>query len=123
MPPLDAYRRPSPERLRLLLSLLAMLVLTAVLGRRREGEFGMRDTLRRSSFARVMFADIGALSTLGALYLVLEGKTAVRVPGAVATLFAGSFALLPALAYEDWAAMRRADGGRPEEPPATRKQG
>ena len=112
MPPLDAYRRPSPERLRLLLSLLAMLVLTAVFGRRRDGELGTRDTLRRSSFARVMFADIGALSTLGALYLVLEGKTAVRVPAALATLFAGSFALLPALAYEDWAALREQEEGR-----------
>ena len=112
MPSLDAYRRPSPERLRLLLSLLAMLVLTAVFGRRRDGELGTRDTLRRSSFARVMFADIGALSTLGALYLVLEGKTAVRVPAALATLFAGSFALLPALAYEDWAALREQEEGR-----------
>ena len=112
MPPLDIYRRPSPERLRLLLSLLAMLVLTAVFGRHRDGELGTRDTLRRSSLARVMFADIGALSTLGALYLVLEGRTAVRVPAALATLFAGSFALLPALAYEDWAALREQEEGR-----------
>ncbi|MFC5849739.1 hypothetical protein [Deinococcus petrolearius] len=118
MPPLDAYRRSSPERLRLLLSLLALLVLTAVFGRRREGDLGTRGTLRRSAFARVMFADIGALSTLGALYLVLEGRTAMRVPAALATLFAGSFALLPALAYEDWAALRRTQKGRESRPRA-----
>ncbi|RJF73747.1 hypothetical protein D3875_13455 [Deinococcus cavernae] len=84
-----------------------MLVLSAVLGRGRPGELGTLDTLKRSSFARVMFMDIGALSTLGALYLVLNGKTAVRVPAALASLFAGSFALLPALAYEDWVALRQ----------------
>ncbi|MFC6749172.1 hypothetical protein [Deinococcus aquaticus] len=50
--------------------------------------------------------DIGALSTLGALYLVVNGRTPVRVPAAVASLFVGSFALLPALAFEDWAALR-----------------
>lgn len=103
---LSPYRQPSRERLRLYLSLLLMLVLTAVLGRGRPGELGTLDTLKRSSFARVMFMDIGVLSTLGALYLVLNGKTAVRVPAAVASLFAGSFALLPALAYEDWVALR-----------------
>lgn len=103
---LSPYRQPSRERLRLFVSLFVMLVLTAVLGRGRPGELGTLDTLKRSSFARVMFMDIGALSTLGALYLVLNGKTAVRVPAAVASLFAGSFALLPALAYEDWVALR-----------------
>ncbi|WP_135228818.1 hypothetical protein [Deinococcus fonticola] len=104
--PLSPYRQPSRERVRLYLSLLLMLVLTAVLGRGRPGELGTLDTLKRSSFARVMFMDIGVLSTLGALYLVLNGKTAVRVPAALASLFAGSFALLPALAYEDWVALR-----------------
>ena len=104
---LEPYRRASPERLRLYLSLLAMLVLTAVFGGKRPGELGTRESLRRSSFTRVMFMDIGALGTLGALYLALNGKTAVRVPAALATLFAGSFALLPALAYEDWVAMQR----------------
>ncbi|MFC3862832.1 hypothetical protein ACFOPQ_18875 [Deinococcus antarcticus] len=103
---LSPYRHPSRERLRLFVSLFVVLVLTAVLGRGRPGELGTLDTLKRSSFARVMFMDIGVLSTLGALYLVLNGKTAVRVPAAVASLFAGSFALLPALAYEDWVALR-----------------
>jgi hypothetical protein len=58
--------------------------------------------------------DIGALSTLGALYLVLNGRTRVRVPAAVASLFAGSFALLPALMLEDAAAMRAEREGRAE---------
>jgi len=106
---LDQYRRPGLPRLKLYASLYAMLVLTAVLGRSRPGELGTLETLRRSSFARIMFMDIGMISTLGALYLVLEGKTPVRVPGAVATLFAGSFALIPALAWEDWTAMQ--EGG------------
>ena len=103
---LDDYRQPSPQRLRLLLSLFGMVVLSAVFGRARPGDLGTRGTLRRSAFARTMFADIGALGTLGALYLALTGKTRARVPGAVGTLFLGSFALLPALAYEDWKAMR-----------------
>ncbi|WP_202630415.1 hypothetical protein [Deinococcus alpinitundrae] len=102
----NQYRRPGLPRLKLYASLYAMLVLTAVLGRSRPGELGTLETLRRSSFSRIMFMDIGMISTLGALYLVLEGKTPVRVPGAVATLFAGSFALIPALAWEDWTAMR-----------------
>ncbi len=109
--PLSDYARPSPARLRLYASLLVMLVLTAVVGRRRPGELGTRETLRRSAFARVMFMDIG---TLGALYLVLNGRTRVRVPAAVASLFAGSFALLPTLMLEDAAAMRAEREGRVE---------
>ena len=102
---LEQYRRAGMPRLKLYASLYAMLVLTAVLGRSRPGELGTAQTLRRSSFARIMFMDIGMVSTLGALYLYLNGKTPVRVPGAVATLFAGSFALIPALAWEDWKAV------------------
>jgi hypothetical protein len=67
------------------------------------------ETLKRSSFARIMFMDIGALSTLGALYLALNGKSRVRVPAALASLAVGSFSLLPALAYEDWTAMQDHD--------------
>lgn len=110
-PALQQYRQPSRARIQLYASLLLMLVLTAVFGRRRPGDLGTLESLRRSSFTRIMFMDIGALSTLGALYLVLNGKTAVRVPAAVASLFVGSFALLPALAYEDWAALQ----GEPQE--------
>ena len=109
---LDQYRRPGLPRLKLYASLYAMLVLTAVLGRGRPGELGTLETLQRSSFARIMFMDIGMVSTLGALYLVLEGKTPVRVPGAVASLFAGSFALIPALAWEDWQAIKQGSEDR-----------
>ncbi|WP_027459808.1 hypothetical protein [Deinococcus murrayi] len=104
-PALERYRTPGLQRLRLYAALFMMLVLSAVLGRGRPGDLGTLETLRRSPFARVMFMDIGVLSTLGALSLVLNGKTAVRVPAAVASLFVGSFALLPALAWEDWRAM------------------
>lgn len=107
-PALEPYRRPGPARLRLYGVLMALLIATAVLGRERPSDLGTLETLRRSAFARVMFMDIGVLSTLGALYLGLTGRTrVVRFAGAVAALFAGSFALLPALAYEDWVAMRR----------------
>ena len=104
---LDQYRRPGLPRLKLYASLYAALVLSAVLGRGRSGDLGTLGTLRRSSFARIMFMDIGMISTLGALYLYLNGKTPLRVPGAVATLFAGSFALIPALAWEDWTALQQ----------------
>ncbi|SMB88901.1 hypothetical protein [Deinococcus hopiensis] len=102
---LEKYRSPGPERLKLYASLFVLILMTAVLGRGRPGDLGTRETLRRSPFARVMFMDIGVLGTLGALYLVLNGKTALRVPAALATLFVGSFALLPALAWEDWQEM------------------
>lgn len=108
-PSLNRYRTPGRARLQLYAALFGMLVLTAVLGRGRPGDLGTLDTLRRSPFARVMFMDIGVLSTLGALYLVLNGKTALRVPAALASLFVGSFALLPALAWEDWVAMQEAE--------------
>lgn len=109
---LEPYRYPSPERLKLYASLLALLVLSTRLGRARtpgpglRDDLGVRETLRRSSFARVMFMDIGALSTLGALFLTLRGRTRLRGPAALASLFVGSFALLPALAYEDWKALQ-----------------
>jgi hypothetical protein len=105
-PALEQYRRPGPARFRLYVGLYALLVLTAVLGGKKRGDLGTLGTLRKSSFARIMFMDIGAVSTLGALYLLLSGRTPLRYPAAVASLFAGSFALIPGLAYEDWMAMR-----------------
>ncbi|WP_309571471.1 hypothetical protein [Deinococcus sp.] len=107
----ERYRQPSHDRIRLYGSLFMMLVLTAVFGKKRPGELGTAEALKRSSFTRIMFMDIGALSTLGALYLVLNGRTAVRVPAAIASLFLGSFALLPALAYEDWTALHEKESG------------
>jgi hypothetical protein len=105
-PALEQYRRPGPARFRLYAGLYALLVLTAVLGGKKRSDLGTLGTLRKSSFARIMFMDIGAVSTLGALYLLLSGRTPLRYPAAVASLFAGSFALIPGLAYEDWMAMR-----------------
>ncbi|MEF2279286.1 hypothetical protein V3W47_13345 [Deinococcus sp. YIM 134068] len=107
---LERYRTPGPERLKLYGVLFGLLVLTAILGRAQTGDLGTVGTLRQSTFARVMFMDIGVLSSLGALYLVLNGRTAVRIPAAIATLFVGSFVLLPALAWEDWVAMREGKG-------------
>ena len=105
-PALEQYRRPGPARFRLYAGLYAMLILTATLGGKKKGDIGTLGALRASTFTRVMFMDIGAVSTLGALYLLLSGKTAARFPAAVASLFVGSFALIPGLAYEDWAAMQ-----------------
>ena len=110
---LEHYRRAGMPRLKLYASLYLALVLTAVLGRHRPGDLGTLETLKRSSFARIMFMDIGVVSTLGALYLLLNGKTPVRVPGALATLFAGSFALIPALAWEDWQAVQAGESTAP----------
>ncbi|ULH14702.1 hypothetical protein MF271_11890 [Deinococcus sp. KNUC1210] len=101
---LEPYRRPGPARFRLYGGLYALLILTALLGNKRSGDIGTLAALRRSSFTRIMFMDIGALSTLGALYLALTGRTPARFPAAIASLFVGSFALIPGLAYEDWAA-------------------
>lgn len=106
---IEALRRPGPARYRLYAGLYALLILTALVGRRR-GDLGTVATLRRSQFSRVMFMDIGAVSTLGALYLALHGRTPLRVPAAIASLFVGSFVLIPALAYEDWMAEARAAG-------------
>jgi len=103
---LRPYRQPGPARFRLYAGLYVTLLLTAVLGRRRPGDPGTLGALRSSSFTRVMFMDIGALSTLGALYLLLTGRTPARYPAALASLFVGSFALIPGLAYEDWAALQ-----------------
>lgn len=107
---LEKYRAPGPARLQLYGVLFGLLVVSAVAGRGRPGDQSAAETLKRSAFARVMFMDIGALSTLGALYLVLNGRSPIRVPAALASLFVGSFVLLPALAYEDWAAMQRHQG-------------
>lgn len=102
----DAYRRPGKKRIQLYMGLWGMLVVTSLLKPNKDHDLGTLDTLKQSHFARVMFADIGALSTLGALYAILAGKSRARFPAALASLFVGSFALLPFLAYEDWRALK-----------------
>lgn len=109
---LNVYKTPSVDRIRFFLSLFTMLLFTALLGKKRPGELNVRQSLQQSAFTRVMFMDIGALSTLGALYLILNGQTSIRVPAAIASLFIGGFALLPALAYEDYIALKNT----PSEP-------
>ena len=108
---LEPYRRPGKARFQLYAALFGLLLLSARLGGKREGDLGALPTLRRSPFARVMFMDVGALSTLRALWLLLNGRTRVRVPAALASLFVGSFALLPALAWEDWARLQEEEAG------------
>lgn len=110
---LNDLARPGPKRIRFFLGLWATLIVAAALSGRRP-DLGTRESLRRSHFARVMFADIGALSTLGALYAVLAGRSRLRFAAGAATLFVGSFALLPFLAWEDWRATR-GGGGVPRE--------
>lgn len=104
---LEQYRKPGPKRIQLYLSLWAGMALTAVIGGRFKG-LGTRETLRRSPFARTMFADVGALSTVAALYVALRYTSPLRLVAAILTLFVGSFALLPYLAWEDYQAWKKA---------------
>lgn len=102
----EQYAKPGPKRISLLLSLWASVFATALIsGRFRD--LGTRATLRRSHFARTMFADIGALSTVAGLYVVLRYRSPLRFLAAGLTLFVGSFALLPYLAWEDYRAWKR----------------
>ena len=103
---LEPYATPGPKRIRLYLSLWAGVILSALVSGRFRG-LGTRATLRRSHFARTMFADIGALSTLAGLYVVLGYRSFLRWPAAILTLLLGSFALLPYLAWEDYRAWRQ----------------
>jgi hypothetical protein len=57
------------------------------------------ETLRTSSLARGMFYDIGLLSTIFAAWIAFGNTLKFRYIFAVATLFVGSGALLPFLAY------------------------
>ena len=53
----EDYRQPGKKRIRLYLSLWAMLVLTSALKRRGEN-LGTLETLKTSHFARVMVMDV-----------------------------------------------------------------
>ncbi len=108
--PFEQYREPGPKRIGLYLSLWAALAATAALKPRGREDMGTLETLRRSHFSRVMFADIGALSTLGALYAVTRSRSPLRFVAGGLTLVVGSFALLPYLAWEDWRAWRARRG-------------
>lgn len=56
------------------------------------------EALNVSSFTRLMFWDIGLLSTILAYWMVFHTNLKIRYVFAVMTLFAGSFAFLPYLA-------------------------
>ena len=94
-PSLEQYRRPGPARFRLYAGLYAMLVLTAVLGGRKKGDIGTLGALRAA--AQTGLPIVGAvLFPVGFAIILLFGLELVT----------GSFALIPGLAYEDWAAMQ-----------------
>lgn len=82
------------------LSLILFLILDA------QGLFGtdigIQKTLESSSFARGMFADIGAISTFVSGIMLFCTKSKLRYLFAPLTLFIGSFAALPYFAYILW---------------------
>ncbi|MCA9376738.1 hypothetical protein H6763_02485 [Candidatus Nomurabacteria bacterium] len=61
----------------------------------------MRSVLEESSFARIMFIDIGVFSTISCFWILNSEKSKRRYPFALAVLFVGSFALLPFLAIHN----------------------
>jgi hypothetical protein len=65
-------------------------------------DIGVKKTLKTSSFARIMFQDIGALSTLAAIWTVTQTKNPIRWVVAFLSVFTGSFALLPFLSWHFW---------------------
>lgn len=60
-------------------------------------KLGVGETLKQSSFARGMFMDIGALSTIISAWMIWGTKSRLRFLFAILTLFVGSFAVLPFL--------------------------
>ena len=65
-------------------------------------DIGIVSTIQMSSFARAMFIDVGILATLCAFWILIYGKEKWRIIFAFATLFVGSFALLPYLIMHFW---------------------
>ncbi|KXK27236.1 MAG: hypothetical protein TR69_WS6001000109 [candidate division WS6 bacterium OLB20] len=59
-------------------------------------DIGFTASLQQSGLARIMFADIGVLSTLCAVWIIRTGHR-LRYLFAAAALFTGSFAVLPFL--------------------------
>lgn len=65
-------------------------------------DIGVVKTLKTSSLARIMFQDIGGLSTAVAVWIVSTSKSFYRWPVAILTVFTGSFTFLPYLAIRLW---------------------
>lgn len=61
----------------------------------KEDQIGTIDTLKKSSFARGMFLDIGVLSSIISFWIFKSSKSKLRIPFVIATIFVGSFAALP----------------------------
>jgi hypothetical protein len=107
---LNVWRNPSPRRIGLFLGLWVLFIGYAIIeGQQPFGpDLGFLPTLVASGFARVMFSDIGILSTLAAVWMLLERKHWSAPIFAVAVLFLGSGSLLLYLALRDWLLWRAA---------------
>lgn len=71
----------------------------------RKEQIGTIETLRKSAFARTMFLDIGALSSIIAGWMIWSTKSKLRYIFGFATTFVGSFAALPFIA--GWLSLRK----------------
>ncbi len=92
----------------ILFSWLGTIILLALDARGLFGsDIGLENTLATSSFARGMFIDIGALSTLAAIWIIFATKYWFRFLFAFASLFIGSFAVMPFLAIHFWIISRQ----------------
>lgn len=65
-------------------------------------ELGVIEVLEKSSFARIMFNDIGGLSTAASAWIIFATKLKIRWFFAILILFTGSFALFPYLSIYFW---------------------
>jgi hypothetical protein len=101
---LAPWRQPSPRRIWLFLGLWLLFIGYVVLESWQPfgPDLGFLPTLAASGFARVMFSDIGILSTLAAVWMLLERKHWSAPIFAFAMLFLGSGSLLLYLALRDW---------------------
>lgn len=87
----------------LLLMWLFLIIYSSLDAQGRFGsDIGFQATLNTSSLARVMFMDIGVLSTLIALFIATRKAPFIKYLFALLTLVFGSFAALPFLAYYYW---------------------
>jgi hypothetical protein len=110
---METWKNPSRKRLFVIVGVwVALLVFSLISSRFSALDFW--ETLQGSHFARVMFSDIGVLSTLISGYIVLVHKAVWRIPFAIAILIVGSFALLPYLALLEWLALRSAGSKVPK---------
>lgn len=65
-------------------------------------DIGTINALQISTFTRAMFFDIGILSTIFAVWIILFTEHKLKYLFAILTMFLGSIALLPYLAIHFW---------------------